>query len=352
MTRGLDMASQRRLHLLREAVPGVHDATATPRVMTSFRVERANNETRDRHRPQGSNADAWHALIQRSAGLSGTIKPDFRQMDTVLEMLCGDPVETDVATPGRVRRTYLLTESGARDIVTFSGEWGKPLNCEFLMYIILQSLSFRVVRGQTPSLEGNISMMSLKPGATGQEMTSGVAGDPGDPPSFDLPAQFPMLPQHFSVRRAATVAGLAAAAPIPKVHEISWGHDGLADPFMFFDEDDITSDSHVDGGEPQHTLSLAVAYDTDGVCQDLTDKANEEPAEPEAFEVRAAHKNGIERFQMQGVFSVQEPSEQSAAGNVYQKTFPLGVLINDEISGDDGPAMLRFITTTTAPVAP
>jgi hypothetical protein len=48
---------------------------------------------------------------------------------------------------------------------------------------------------------------------------------------------------------------------------------------------------------------------------------------------------------MQGLFSVREVIEHSAAGNVYQKVFPLGVVVNDEFTSDDGPAMLRFALT-------
>src|SRR5215210_2597244 len=95
---GLDMNSKNRLHLLPEASAGTLDTTATPRIMTSLRVERSNNENRDSHRPQGVNADAWHALVQRSAGLSGSIKPDYVQFDTLMELLCGVAEDSDDTT--------------------------------------------------------------------------------------------------------------------------------------------------------------------------------------------------------------------------------------------------------------
>jgi hypothetical protein len=339
-TTGLEMNSKNRLHLLPEATAGTLDTGATPRLMTSLRVEKSNNENRDTHRPQGYNVDAWHALVQKSAGLSGSIKPDYLQFDTLMELLCG--VADDSADSGGLTtNTYLVPESGARNLQTFSGEWGTPESAERLLYIILQSLSLRITRGNSPAIEGNISLLSLKPSTSGNAMTGGP---------FENPIQLPVLPQHVTVRRHDALASVSAATAMATVHEITISHEGLADGHMFFDEGDITADSHVDGAEPQHSLSLALAYSTSGDCAALKTNADASPATPQWFEVRFKHPNNINLIKVQFYASVKDAIEQSAAGNVYQMIFPLSLVLNGELATEAGaPAIMRVLVTTATP---
>lgn len=442
MTNGLDMFSGKRLQLLKETTAGVFDPTATPKLMQSLKTTYQNNPTFDSGMPQGYNAASWAAMIALTTGLNNTMKPDYGEMDILLNMMCGAPV-VDTGTVGQVTNTYGLPLSGSRNITTYTAEFGVPEEAEQMRYGLLQELDITVTRANAPAIDGNANMIFLKPGKENVRMSAGtnekqsvtITGSPtggtftltfgskttgniafdataadvqaalealesigednvictggplpteidvyfigelasqsqalitadstslsggtdptvtvaqvtdGSAGTFTLDPALPMLPQHFSVRRATSLAGLATATPLGTVHKIAITHSGLANPFMFFDEGDITSDAHVDGDAPVHKITVSMANDVSGDCATLKADAMNSPSTPSWWEIRAQHPDGVTQYKMQFYGAIGEPIEKSAVDNVYSVDFPLLVLINDELTVDNKDVVMRFSVT-------
>lgn len=441
MANGLEMFSENRLSLLKETVPGKFNPTVKPRLMHSLISTYQNNEQRDSQRPQGFNAVAWNAILEQTVGLNNEWKPDYGQLDVLLEMLCGEPTSTDTSTPGQKTMTYILPITGSRDISTYTGEFGRPDRAQQLLYSLLQSLEWTSTRGNSPAISGNANMLFLQPGGDKVRMSNGtnetdlvtITGSPtggtftlsvgieetdpiaydatpeavqaaledlanvgagnvtvsgtslsggltvvfigelasleldaltaddqgltggstptvaivrtkGVPGTWKLDPRLPVLPQHISVRKAATFAGLASAPVLKKVHEITVSHNNLADPFMFFNEGQINPDAHVDSAEQEHNLDISMAWDPNGDSAAVKANAMKSPSEPEFWQITARHPGGVYRWDVIGCYSVGDPIDMSAAGNVYACKFPMKCLINDEISdgGVDGVVMYKL----------
>jgi hypothetical protein len=438
------MFSGKRLQLLKETTPGIFNPTAVPKLMQSLKTTYQNNPTFDKGMPQGYNAASWAAMIELTVGLNNTLKPDYNEMDILLNMMCGEPV-ADTGTANQVTNTYGLPLSGARNIATYTAEFGIPTQAEQMRYSLLQSLDMTITRGNAPAIDGNANMIFLKPGnedvymsaGTNEEQSVTITGTPtdgdftltygadttaaipynatadqvqaaleaidsvgegnvvcqggplpatavnvffvgklasqslalmtaddsgligGTTPAvaiaqvtdgaagdFTLDTAMPMLPQHFTVRKADTLAGLDTASALGEVHKVAITHSGLANPFMFFDEGDITADAHVDGDAPVHTITVTMANKITGDCQALKDAAQASPSTPSWWEIRATHPDGITQYKVQFYGAIGEPIEKTAVDNVYSVDFPLLVLINDELTIDSVESIMRFIVTT------
>jgi len=165
------------------------------------------------------------------------------------------------------------------------------------------------------------------------------------------PDPFPMLPQDFSVRRAATLAELADATPMGKVHETALNITNVVEPDQVFAEDELGYQNHV-GGEISimHRLVLVDdEEDDDSEVRDLINKSEQHPATAEWFSVKGRHPDGIHSFEYQGKFALDEPHTPSAGGQVYQYEFPMELELNDELLTPDGErAIMRFITEVAA----
>ena len=245
-----------------------------------------------------------------------------------------DDIDFD-ATPAEVQAALEALDSIGEGNVVVSGG---PLPDTALSVVFIGKLASQSLAAMTASstdLTGGTT-----PTVTVAQTTDGAALD------LTLPAAMPMLPQHFTVRKADTLAGLATATPLSGVHKIAISHSALANPFMFMDEGDITSDAHVDSDAPVHEITVTMANDTTGDCATLKANALNSPSTPSWWEVRAAHPDGITKYSVIFYGAIGKPIEKTAVENVYSVDFPLTVLINDDITVDDVDCMMKFVVTT------
>lgn len=239
------------------------------------------------------------------------------------------------ATPETVQEALeALSSIGAGNVQVTGG----PLPTTALNVVFIGTLASKSLAAMTAA--GDNLTGGTTPTVTIAEVTDGAAGN------FTLDTAMPMLPQHFTVRKAASLAGLASASPLGTVHNISVSHADLANPFMFFDEGDTTFDNHVDAENPSHTVTITMANDTDGDCATLKADAKKSPSQPSWWEIRAQHPDGVTQYKVQFYGAIGQPTEKTAVDNVYSVGFPLTVLINDELTVDGEDCIMRFAVTT------
>lgn len=163
--------------------------------------------------------------------------------------------------------------------------------------------------------------------AAGVNVARTTAGVTGTVPP--LPKRFPILPQNVTVRRASTLAGLDAAAPIKRVAALSVTFPQMVDIEMFFDDENVIDfTDHVDT-EYEITMSLRVASGTQD-CLDLEAKSETQPATADWFRIRCAHVDGIHAVEIDGMWSVEGNIPFSVNKNVRYREFPMGIEVNDQ----------------------
>lgn len=149
----------------------------------------------------------------------------------------------------------------------------------------------------------------------------------------------PILNRNFSIRRATSAGALDSASPIQKSMMVQFELDGLVDPIWFFDENEESFLSHVDGEEPQRTLAIRVAKSSPDLPL-LEADAYKQPAKPYWHQLRAIHADDSDySFRAEFFASPTGAAQLGAGGNVRYVEFPLATVIHGE-----GHAV-RFIVT-------
>jgi hypothetical protein len=198
----------------------------------------------------------------------------------------------------------------------------------------------------TVTAPGNVPVLLVP--FSGAGYSSNVVRNGGDGTTLK-PTPYPMLPQHFSVRRSATLALLSGSSPLNGVHETNLEISNVVEPDQDFDEGELGYTDHV-GGDLQMTSKIVFVsdeLDASSQVQSMKDKADESPARPEWYQVRAMHPDQIRSFRYEGVFAVNAPYAPTAGGQVYQYEFPMKLQLNNELRDPrtNQGAILRFTTT-------
>lgn len=173
MAKGLEMASKRRLQLIRETTPGTYNPLGLRFLMHSINGSLQPDEQFSKFRPSGYNEDAWNALVRTHSVYSGTIRFDYEQWLPILEMYAG-AAKSDTTSTGVRTLEFQVADSGERDAITYTIEDGPKDSCDRCTYGILISLSFGYERMGT-DVTGNITILCRKPSATGVPMTGATA---------------------------------------------------------------------------------------------------------------------------------------------------------------------------------
>jgi len=152
---------------------------------------------------------------------------------------------------------------------------------------------------------------------------------PGVARTYPLPARVPIINKNGSARYEDALADLAAATQINRQMMMAFDFGALVDPVFFFDENEDTFQSHVDGAEPTRTFPLRIA-------EKSTDKAailnavNSQPATAFWWEYKWAHPDGDHSLAIQHYSSANAAAPLSAGGNVRAREIPLATVISDE----------------------
>ena len=238
------------------------------------------------------------------------------------------------------------------------------------------TIQFPAAVGNVPGLEAipgtGYTGTSTQPGSAGGALTVTVSAPTNTPVSLSFvsgagysssivqagsngqtvkPNPYPMLPQHFSVRRNANLAGLYAAPQLNGVRETVLDITAVLEPDQNFNEGELSYTDHV-GGDIQITHKLTLVSDTllpISDVQSMRDKADSTPAVAEWYQTRAVHPDKLHSFFYEGMFAVNAPYAPGAGGLVYQYEFPMKLMLNNELFAPDGtPAILHFCTTRPA----
>lgn len=171
MAQGTEIYSQNRLQVIEEATPGTA-GTGSP--IVAYDLATDYQQTRDfaSHRPEGYNADLWHAVTRSSVTFSGPIKPDYAQMDKWLRNCFGVAAATSLEGGGTVKvREYRQPNSGRVDRKTHTFEYGETDNAKRATYGLVSALS--IASSRAGDTDGNIEIFARKP-VEGVAMSGGV----------------------------------------------------------------------------------------------------------------------------------------------------------------------------------
>jgi hypothetical protein len=143
-----------------------------------------------------------------------------------------------------------------------------------------------------------------------------------------IPARVPMLNKNFSLRQASAIGSLDAATPLEKVMLTNFDLSALVNPIWFFDENEETFLSHVDGEEPVKKLGLRLAQSSSDLATIETQK-NTQPATPMWYQQRAVHADNS-KYSLKSEFyaSPNASATLGAGNNVRYKEFALGTVIS------------------------
>ena len=108
---------------------------------------------------------------------------------------------------------------------------------------------------------------------------------------------------------------------------LSWEMGNLVDAIWFFDENNDTSGSHVDGAEPSRSLSFRLAQSSTDLAV-IETEAKKQPATPAWWQERAVHADDS-KYSFRGEFfaSATGAIPLGAGGNVRYKEIPLATVI-------------------------
>lgn len=182
----------------------------------------------------------------------------------------------------------------------------------------------------------NVADIEAAPGAG----WVGTVTQQGSDGAFTLPARVPMLPQNMSVRRANSFADLGAAAPMPGARMASFELSALAEAIWFLNEENETSfTAHVDGGDPQQTVTVELAtrtLDANGVVivnaahDAMLAEANNQPATPKATRIRLRHPDTFHGFEADFFGSAKAVADIKSGNNVRSRAFPMGCVLSPD----------------------
>ena len=170
---------------------------------------------------------------------------------------------------------------------------------------------------------------------TGSTTTQGGSG-------ISIEARVPMLNRNFSVRKASALGSLDAATALNKAMMTSFDLGALVDPIWFFDENEETYLSHVDGAEPTRTLAIRLAKSSTDLAA-MQAGAYAQPATPAWYQLRAVHADDSDySFKAEFYASPTGAASLGAGGNIRYMEFPLATVIHG------GGFAARFILTEPA----
>lgn len=323
MAQGVATASENSLRMIEETTAGTYNSGASPIIASDIETDFQEQIDFATHRPEGYNADLWHAAIRRWAEVSGPIKPDYRQLRKWFRAVFGAGTENTVS--GVLTSEYTLPETGRRNIKTHTYEYGTPAAARRMAYGVVSSLSLSSARaGDT---DGNVSVFMRMPVLDEDGAIDLVAMTGGD--SLALLEPKPVLPGHWTVYRAADLDALdlldtTGAMDSVEQHSITLGD--LVNPH-WVEDGEMTFANHVDQ-VPSVEISFSMAVDETGDCEEIFQNSVQEPAVAEWFEFRAMAADGENELRIAVYASASQVAQYGEDNNVWRRDFSLRRVLN------------------------
>ena len=192
---------------------------------------------------------------------------------------------------------------------------------------------------------GNILVSVNKTSGDGYALSTPQFGSDG---KLRVPTQWPLLPQHFTLKAAAKLADLDASPPLKGVHETDLQLSNIVEPDQVFEEGDLGYQNHVGGDiEVKHKIVfVSDELNADSQIQKYRDDADAAPARALWHQNKATHPDKLHSLLYEGKFAAGEAYAPSAGGKVFQYEFEQTLELNDELTTPDGqPGILRFVQT-------
>jgi len=146
--------------------------------------------------------------------------------------------------------------------------------------------------------------------------------------TIPIPARVPMLNKNVSTRMAADIDGLDAASPLDKAMMINFDLSALVNPIWFFDENEETYQSHVDGEEPQRKIGLRLSKSSSDLAA-LQALRTAQPATPKWYQMRLVHADDSKYSLKSEIFASPNAAITLGAGNnVRYVEFPMVTMIS------------------------
>jgi hypothetical protein len=322
MGQGLNTQSERLLQILPETTHGTYNAAATPIVLTNFKHEYQEANQFDNWRAPGVNEDEFNAVIEQMVTVNGELVLYYNLFDHLLQYMLPTPSGADDATAGGARtRVWKRPLTGRIDRKSFTLEEGIAASCRRATYGLIPSFGITSARGNNGRTRGQLSIVA-------QKATEGVAMTANG----TIVTPQPVLPNHWKVYRASSLAGLSAGGAF--VGNLSKFELQLADmvaPYWAKDRSD-TYTQHVDG-EAQTSSNFTIPTDNDNHCKAMMDGSKEYISKPHWFRYEAIPTNsGVvvanTKIMIDIYASVGENVGLSANGNIEERTFPLKPIRN------------------------